>query len=58
MNFLSWMILILIFAAFAAVLWTMLQRKKKGQGSCSCSSCGSCPMKGTCGRAPKQEERK
>ncbi len=49
MTWLSWVILGVIAALFAAVVVCGIVNRKKGKGSCSCGgSCGGCAMSGAC----------
>ena len=48
MNFLSWVILILVLVAFVFVVWKLRRNKKQGCDGCSQGSCAGCPMRGNC----------
>ena len=38
---------VIIAAAVAGVVFRLVRRKKKGEGTCGCG-CGGCSMNGTC----------
>lgn len=47
MDWLSWLILGIIAAVFAAIVVKGILNKKKGKGGCSCG-CANCAMKDSC----------
>ncbi len=42
MNFPTFIIGMLVFAAFTAVIVRGIRNRKKGKGGCSCGDCSSC----------------
>ncbi|MBR6825337.1 MAG: FeoB-associated Cys-rich membrane protein [Oscillospiraceae bacterium] len=54
MNLASWILLIAVLLALVFVLWSMIQKKKRGGSSCGCGSCEGCPMRGNCGSQRKK----
>lgn len=49
MNVPTLIVLALVAAALAAIIYGQIRRKKQGKSSCSCGgSCGACPMSGSC----------
>lgn len=49
MNWLGWLIVGVIAAAFVAVVVSEIVKRKNGKGGCSCGgSCEGCAMKGAC----------
>ncbi len=57
MNFLSWIVLILVLSAFGVVVWKLHCNKKRGCNGCSQGACGNCPMRGNCKGQNKASQR-
>lgn len=52
MNTGSWLVLGLVLLAFAAVVWTLIRKKRRGESTGCCGPCSGCPMSGNCGKKP------
>ncbi|MBQ2445930.1 MAG: FeoB-associated Cys-rich membrane protein [Oscillospiraceae bacterium] len=57
MNVPSWIILILVVAAFLWIILRAILRKKQGKPLTSCGgACGNCPMRGSCHSPQKTKD--
>ncbi|MEA4912744.1 MAG: FeoB-associated Cys-rich membrane protein [Oscillospiraceae bacterium] len=48
MNGPTLIVLAVVVAIVAAIVIAHIRRKKRGEASCSCGGCSSCPMHGSC----------
>lgn len=48
MNLPTILIASAVAVVFLAIVICEIRKKKQGKSSCSCGSCGGCPMSGSC----------